>query len=407
MMRALQGTRRAAVQAVPGNRITLYKNGGEYFPALLSALAAAQKEVWAETYIFESDTMGCQIADAFSDAARRGVKVHLLADGFGTRHVAPTLFEAMRAAGVSVHFFRPERGLFRLKKSRLRRLHRKIVVVDETVAFVGGINFLDDFNGSFSDTHPRYDYAVGVAGPVLASIVASVQSQWRTVDWLALRRLRGPIVGPFLPPLQDAAPRGVPTPEGQASLAFVARDNVKNRRAIERAYLAAIAAAKQDILIVSPYFLPGRHFRRALVNAAARGVRVRVLLQGRADHPLMQWATRALYPGMLAKNVELYEYDESMLHGKVAVVDTHWATVGSSNLDPFSLILNREANIVALDEPFARTLLYSVEEEITLRATKLDRDYWCEIAVWSRMKAWAAFMLSRVMAGMVGVRADY
>lgn len=389
------------MKLVDGNSISLLKNGAAYFPALISAIDAAVTEVRVETYIFEDDRSGTAIAHSLSRAAQRGVAVRVLVDGFGSRHVPAAFFESMRRAGVMLLVFRPERGQFQIRKSRLRRVHRKIVLIDHATAFVGGINFIDDFNHNLSTAHPRYDYAVSVQGPVVTEIEASMRHIWRNVSWAALKRTREERL--------SVARQAMLKPQaiaGGAALAFVARDNFRHRRDIERAYLAAIVGARHEVLIMSPYFLPGRRFRRALIRAAKRGVKVRVLLQGPADHPLLQWATRALYPGLLAASVRLYEYQASMLHGKVAVIDGQWATVGSSNLDPFSLILNREANIVAVNQEFAATLKQSVEAEIAANARQLDADYWCRISRWDRLKAWAAFGLSRVMAGMVGVRAD-
>jgi cardiolipin synthase A/B len=383
-------------QIIPGNTITLLKNGAEFFPALEAAIDRAQVDIRIETYIFCEDTSGIRIANALKRAASRGVSVRVLVDGFGSRDTDPRFFQSIRDTGVRLLFFRPERGLFDFRKSRFRRVHRKIVLIDGKEGFVGGINLIDDFTENLSETAPRYDYAVMLEGPILAPISTSAYHLWRVVKWFSLKR-RG----------IDFQPPAVATTHiGNATLSFVARDNFRQRRDIENAYLHAIRSAKREILIASPYFLPGLRLRRAMVAAAKRKVRVTILLQGRADHPLMQFATQSLYDMLLKAGIALYEYQPAMLHGKVAVIDDDWATVGSSNLDPFSLLLNREANIIAHDAAFATTLRESVMEEIRTNATRLDPDAWKARSVWTKLRSWLAFGLGRMLTAFAGVKSD-
>ena len=171
-------------------------------------------------------------------------------------------------------------------------------------------------------------------------------------------------------------------------------------------YQSAIAGAAKKILIMSPYFLPGRALRRALREAAKRGVVVTLLLQGRADHPLMQLATRALYDQMLRAGIQIYEYEISMLHGKVAVVDDAWATVGSSNLDPFSLFLNREANVIVFNADFAKQLRGSIESEIAINAKQMQALDWQCRSLWARIQSWLAYGFTKTVAGWVGIKGD-
>jgi cardiolipin synthase A/B len=383
---------------IQGNRITLLKNGEQYFPELEMAIDAAIKDIRIETYIFEDDQSGNRIANALKRAASRGVSVRLLVDGFGTGKTSAVFFDVMREAGVIVSVYRPARGWFDLSRRRVRRVHRKIALIDGHVGFVGGINFIDDFNKNFSDTHPRYDYAVKIEGPILADIYDSVTRLWRIVKLFDVKqrvRERG-----------AAVPVVSPVAVGEAALAFLTRDNVSHRRDIEREYRHAIVTAKAEIIIVNSYFLPGRRLRNSLMRAARRGVAVTVLLQGRADHPLLQLATRSMYDKLLAAGIQIYEYHTAMLHGKVAVIDREWATVGSSNLDPFSLLLNREANIVSLDKSFAETLRASILEEISQHATQLNFASWQQRSVWQRVQSWFALLVARVMSGLVGVKTD-
>ena len=376
---------------LPGNRVDLLETGDEYFPALLSAIAAARTEIRLETYIFADDTTGRRVAAALALAARRGVKVCVLADGFGARHFAQSLGPELVAAGVEVLVYRPQVSPLSLRRHRLRRLHRKLVCIDARIAFVGGINIIDDLQDG-SATPPRYDYAVRVEGPLLQPIHASMRRLWQLVRWTTFKhRARDANLAP--PPAERP---------GEVRAAFVMRDNLRHRRDIEAAYLRAIGAAKHELLLANAYFLPGRRFRRALLAAAQRGVKVTVLLQGRVEYLLLHYATRALYGALLGAGVRIFEYRRSFLHAKVAVVDGTWATVGSSNIDPFSLLLAREANVVVSNGDFASGLLKSLRRAMEAGAVEVERDDWQRKPPWARAAHWAAYGLVRLLIGLAG-----
>jgi cardiolipin synthase len=330
-----------------GNRLQLLKSGGEYFPALISAIEQARHEIHLETYIFADDAIGRRVAAALAHAARRGVAVRVLVDGFGARDFEAGMGSGLAAAGAEVLTYRPEAGRFVMRRHRLRRMHRKLAVIDGSIGFVGGINVLDDFDAGVA---PRFDYAVRVEGPLVVRLHLAVRHVWRIVRWARLGRR---------PPPPASLPRQ-PVAAGTMRGALLLRDNLAHRHDIEYAYLDAIRGARREILIANAYFLPGRRFRQALLLAAQRGVKVSLLLQGRSDHVLFHYATQALYDRMLAAGVRVYEYDQAELHAKVAVVDDDWATVGSSNIDPFSLLLAREANLVVRDAGFAAELRASL-----------------------------------------------
>ncbi|MGL1833212.1 cardiolipin synthase ClsB [Rhodocyclaceae bacterium SMB388] len=376
-----------------GNRVELLESGAQYFPAIEREMDRAASEIYVETYIFEADATGRRIAAALGRAAARGVTVRVLVDGFGGRPFVDALLEPLAAAGVAVLVYRPEIRALSLRRHRLRRLHRKLVVVDARVAFVGGINIIDDLTKG-GPPSPRYDYAVRVEGPLLPSIVASVRRLWWLVSWANMKR-RGKRLA--LP-----APRGEPI--GDMRAAFLIRDNLGHRRDIEEAYLGAIDAAREEVLIASAYFFPGRRFRHALTVAARRGVRVIILLQGLSDHPILAYATKALYPYFLDRGIRLFEYHQSYLHAKVAVIDRHWATVGSSNIDPFSLLLAREANVVVDDPIFATRLRDSLENAIVAGASELHKEHWRRLPALRRMATWFAYQFVRFAIGIAGFR---
>ena len=380
---------------IPGNRLTLLRNGAEYFPALEAAIDHARREIFLESYIYEYDVTGRQISAALERAARRGVTVHLLLDGFGSRMLPKAVVEEMRAAGMQVMFYRPDVSL-RFKRHRLRRLHRKIAVIDTRIAFVGGINIIDDMDTP-DQIPPRFDYAVAVEGPLLAEIHQSARRLWALIGWLQLR-------------LHYSRRQKVPlriAPRGSIAAAFVRRDNIRYRGAIETAYLEAIDSATDEIIIANAYFLPGRRFRQALAQAAARGVRVVLLLQGRVEYVLLHYASRALYGMLLGAGIEIYTYHKSFLHAKVAVIDSRWATVGSSNIDPFSLMLAREANVVALDADFAGTLRGSLLQAIGEGSQQIMADRWKQLSYYQRFLAWASYGLVRLLMGMAGYARRY
>jgi cardiolipin synthase len=318
--------------------------------------------------------------------------------------------------GVQLEVFRPlDRWYAWLQPGQLRRLHHKLCVCDGEVAFVGGINLIDDrhdMNHGWFD-EPRLDFAVETRGPLAASVHATARAMWaRAHLWRgwreevraiarsarpgrqAMRVLRG--LRAVTPPAGDAG-------QGPMRAAFVVRDNVRQRRAIERSYVEAIRHARLRVDIAVPYFYPGRSFRLALRRAARRGVRVRLLLQGKVDYRIAALAARVLYDQLRVDGVLIYEYTPAFLHAKVAVVDDDWATVGSSNIDPLSLLLNLEANVVVRDADFAQALAARFDDafadSLAVTDTPLRSGWrgWLQRA----LVAWAAALYLR-LAGITG-----
>lgn len=378
-----------SVAFLPGNRISLLETGAQYFPALLDAIATAERSIHLETYIFADDATGRAVTAALSAAARRGVAVRVLVDGFGARGFATGLGREIVAAGGVVEVYRPEVAWLRLRRHRLRRLHRKLAVIDGRIAFVGGINIIDDVDTP--GLGPRFDHAVRIEGPLVEPICTSMLHLWRLVGWARLRRR----------PPKEVAKRCQPTPHaGDVIAAFVTRDNLRHRRDIEEAYLEAIGYATGDVLIANAYFLPGRRFRHALIAAAQRGCRITVLLQGQVEYALLHYATQALYRQLLAHGIRIFEYRAGFLHAKVGVIDGDWATVGSSNIDPFSLLLAREANVIVKDAGFAATLRTSLMRAITTEAVEITAPALARSGWLARSQRWLAYGLVRLMLGV-------
>ena len=376
----------------PGNRIGLLRSGREYFPALVSAIETAKREVWLECYIFADDAAGRTVADALVRAAQRGVAVRVLVDGWGARHyLTPPLESMLRDGGVDLMRYRPDIAPWDFHSNRLRRLHRKLCHVDGKIAFVGGINIIDDVNTP-GQKPPRVDFALRIEGPLLVSIVRTMERVWAINE---LAQLQQSDVSLF-PVLRRAQRMGAQTAK------FLIRDNLRHRRDIEHSYLAAIRTAKRDILIASSYFFPGIRFRRALIAASERGVAVTLLLQGRVEYLLLHYATRALYGQLLSAGITIEEYHQSFLHAKVAVIDDHWATVGSSNIDPYSLLMAREANVVVRDPFFSLQLRSELEKMIGEGARRVPPQHWALRPRAYKALLWIAYGVVRLMMGMIG-----
>ena len=386
---------------VEGNRLTLLKNGEQYFPALVAEIDAAKAEVFLESYIFADDQTGSLVALALARAASRGVATHLLIDGFGGKDFAPRFRELLSNAHAEVLVFRPAISPWPpwRQRMRLRRMHRKLACIDGAVAFVGGINIIDDYHTP-NQTPPRYDYAVRIEGPLAARVHAEAAKLWMRVSWATFGK-RWPgfsaLSGGAPPP---APPQGGPA-AGSHRAALAVRDNLRHRRDIEDAYLELLDAAREEVVIASAYFFPGRRFRAALVRAARRGVNVTVLLQGRVEHALLHYASRALYGPLLSAGIRLHEYHRSFLHAKVAVFDGRIASVGSSNIDPLSLLLAREANVFVDDAKFAGQLRASLHEAIENGSAAVPARRG-RLRLLLRAQIWISYRIARLLLAFYG-----
>jgi len=347
---------------VDGNSVQLLINGEQYYPRVFEAMSQAREEILLETFIIFDDKVGQQLQQVLIDAARRGVRVEVAVDGYGTADLPDSFIAAMTDAGVSFHAFDPQPRLVGMRTNLFRRLHRKIVVVDGERAFIGGINYSADHLGDFGPM-AKQDYAVEVVGPVVAQVHA------------ASKRLMSPVLQP------PSAVRPLTEPAGTCTAVLVERDNKVRSTDIEAHYLQAFRSARRRIVVANAYFFPGYRLMRELRNASRRGVEVRLILQGQPDMRWVRALSRLLYNYLLRDGVAIHEYCQRPLHGKVALVDDEWATVGSSNLDPLSLSFNLEANLFIRDRAFNQQLnqhLQALAREqckpVTLE--RMVRGYW-------------------------------
>ena len=279
---------------------------------------------------------------------------------------------------------------------------------DRKVAFCGGINVLDDLNDPNHGAleAPRFDFAARVEGPILGPISRYMINQWLRLDWRrtsSKRELENAIETWFSRGEWQQARAG----DGDVRVALVTRDNVRNRRSIERAYLAAIKLAKSEVILCNAYYFPGVRFRNVLVAASKRGVRVRLLLQGRPEYPIQHYASQMLYDELLAAGIEIHEYTTSFLHAKVGVVDEDWATVGSSNIDPFSLLLAREANLVVRDAAFAKAVRERVEQAIVNDSVPVHAAHRGGNNLTTRLTHAISYAVLRLAVALTGVTGRY
>jgi cardiolipin synthase A/B len=372
------------------NDVTLLHCGAEFFPALIAAIDAARFELYLETYIFTLDLIGEAVKDALIRATSRGVDVHVITDWLGTGHRQSMILNQMLVdAGIHHRVFNSwfKRGV--------ARTHRKICVVDRRVAFLGGLNINHDYisDDGFNEplAAPRWDIAVRIKGPLVSVIHHDMQSQWHLLRGLSLRS-RWEL---FRERRKTAHTAG----KGPALAALVVRDNLRNRRTIQKAYLKALGGARRSAMLANPYFAPGRKLRDGLAAAAARGVEVTLLI-GVGQFRIQDAVAHSFYPRLLKSGVRIVEYRKTQLHGKVAVIDDEWSTVGSSNWDGLSLLINHEANVVVKDAKFARTLREKIEQAVAEGVTVRMEDY-VNIPWYERAWYGAASMLYKVILRVV------
>jgi cardiolipin synthase len=353
-----------------GNAVNLLINGEEFFPRVFECIRAAKREVLLETFILCEDEVGWALQKTLIAAAKRGVRVEFTIDDFGTADLEDNFVSQMVQAGVKLHLFAPAPRLLGLRLNMFRRLHRKIVVVDGEIGFLGGINYCNDHLTRFG-ANAKQDHAIEVRGPVVADIRKScIEILHCSSDLNAAPKRQG-----------DTEKPAEIKPLGNARVLLAVRDNTRHKTDIEQHYLYAIRHAKKRLVLAHAYFFPGYRLLRALRNAARRGVQVVLILQGQPDMPWVRTLSRLLYGYLMRDGVKIYEYCERALHSKLAIADSHWATVGSSNLDPLSLSLNLEANLVVDDAKFNQQLYDHLLElaqkncnPISIEAAK--RGYW-------------------------------
>lgn len=372
------------------NRVELLENGEEYFPRVFEAMRAAKSEILLETFIVFEDKVGAELQQILIEAAQRGVRTTVSLDGFGCGELSTGYLSALSHAGVHLQIFDPAPKHLGIRTNWFRRLHRKIVVVDGLIAFIGGINFSGDHLADFGP-EAKQDYSVEIQGPVVADIhhFALLQSgrPGRARFWWQRRR-------------QRLAEMAFTDHDGQVRLVF--RDNDQHNTDIEDVYLQVLRKAKRRVIIANAYFFPGYRLLREIRNAARRGVDVRLILQGQPDMLVAKLAARMTYDYLLRAGVQIHEYCQRPLHGKVALVDDDWSTVGSSNLDPLSLSLNLEANVLIRDRAFNQHLYERLEDLSQNHCKAMDAKLLPRGRIWHMTVGFLVFHFLRHFPAMAG-----
>ena len=342
-----------------GNRVVAFQNGCQIFPAMLEAIRSARHSINFETYIYWSGEIGREFAETLAAKARDGIAVHVLIDWLGSQKIDESLIALMQEAGILVERYRPLRwyNLGRLNN----RTHRKLLVVDGVVGFTGGVGIADQWMGDAEDAEHWRDSHYRVEGPAVAQIQGAFIDNWSETRGEVLH---GPEYFPDLPPAGRTVAHIFHSSPGEGSAS------------VRLMYLLAIAAARRSIRIAASYFVPDDLVTRMLVEARERGVEVEVLLPGRhIDQKLVRHASRARWEPLLAAGVEIWEYQPTMYHCKVAIVDDYWVSVGSTNFDNRSFRLNDEANLNVFDGGFAAEQAKVFERDKS-RARRIDLEAW-------------------------------
>lgn len=362
----------APAELVPGHRVTLLQNGAMAYPRMLEAIRSAQRHVLLETFTFADDATGAEFHRALAERARAGVAVRVMYDGVGSKETPRDFFGELRAAGCRVNEYHPFHRILASPK-RLRRNHRKLLVVDGAVAFAGGLNIAREYAHEWRDT------AVEIRGPIVADLAYMFLDIWQKEERKS----------PRLPT------PGVPPPEGPVHAVAISSDRWKNRWRLARAYRHAVENARRTVWISNAYFVPSRKFLQALRRAAARGVDVRILIPASNDILPVYYATRALFARLLRWKVRLFEWQGVMMHAKSAVIDGEWSTVGSYNIDHLSLLHNLELSVIIVDREFGAAMERMFEGDLRT-CREVDSATWRK-RPWHRRVAERFFYLFRTL----------
>ncbi len=360
-----------------GNLVTTLVNGGKIFPAMLGAINAAQKSITFETFVYESGTVGTQVTEALANRARAGVKVHVIIDAVGGAPMDPSFVPTLREAGAQVLIYRPV-NLFTLDKVN-HRTHRKILVVDGRIGFTGGVGIGDAWDGDCDGPSCWRDNHYMIQGPVVGSLQAAFNDNWMEA--------RGELLdGPdYFPALEPAGPHYgqvvISSPEtGSACMLLM--------------YLLSINAAEHSLYLATPYFVPDEMTLTTLEAARHRGVVVRIIVPSVLnDSWVARSASRAVWGKLLRAGVEIYEYQPTLYHTKLMVVDGLWTSVGSTNVSNRSFRLNDEMNLNVYDADFAAKQVALLEKDIA-RSRRITLEEWNNRSMGDRFKNFLGWLVS-------------
>lgn len=346
-------------EVVSGNRVTVLLNGDEIYPALLEAIHGAKRSITFEMFIYWSGDIGKKFSEALAERARAGVKVHVIIDGVGSGKIEDAYVEQMETAGVQVVRYNPPRW-FNLGRVN-NRTHRKLIIVDGAVGFTGGVGIADQWTGNAQDPDHWRDTHFRVEGPVVAQMQGAFMDNWTEETGVVLHG------DPYFPALKPAG--------GQFAQVFTSSPG-GGADSMQLMYLLSIAAAEKSIVLSAAYFVPDSVEIKTLVAALKRGVSVRIIVPGEhIDTESVRRASRGRWGALLDAGAEIHEYEPTMFHCKIMVIDELWTSVGSTNFDSRSFAVNDEANLNVYDREFAKQQIRIFEDDLK-RSRRITREEW-------------------------------
>ena len=342
---------------INGNRVTLLKDGKEAFPSMISAIEGASSTINLETYMLRSDRTGWRFGEILAEKSSEGVEVNIIYDSLGSLDCGEDFLQFLQSRGINILEYNP---IAPWKKGWrwLRRNHRKILVVDGRVGFTGGINIADDYSDPSEGGKGWRDTHIKIEGPVVRELQRLFLSTWK----------KSAGERKYFPYLEES---------GDTPVQIVGSREIRNRKAIKKAYINAIKNAKQSIYLTNAYFIPDRGILRAIWNACKRGVEIVLILPGISDVKVVQYASRSLYSRLLSQGVKIYEREGKVLHSKTAVIDGEWSTIGSYNMDHRSYLYDLEVNAIIYGREFGEKVKTVFMDDLK-DCRKIELDKWKE-----------------------------
>jgi cardiolipin synthase len=361
------------------NKVRWIQSGSAYFDELCELIASSEYEIHIQTYIFSSDHTGLKVAEALMDAAKRGVKVFLLIDAYGSKQLSETMEEQMAQTGIRI--FRYGRLYSQGRFHISRRLHRKIIVIDGKTAIIGGMNISDHYN-DIRGEKAWLDFAVIIEGDIPRKLRHICKARWKGYSFPKLND-------------NDPEPKGS---EYSIPVRIRRNDFVRNQNEIAVSYRQAIRQATKSLLFIGAYFLPGGRSRRLIRDTARRGVEIRVLVAERSDVGIMVNARRYLYAWLIRNGIRVFEYRKSNVHGKVLIADQQWLTIGSFDLNNLSTFSNIELNVDINHKHFSNDLsnhILNIMEEDCIEITKdLIEQH---SGIFEKFKLWCSYQIVKTL----------
>ncbi|OFY87649.1 MAG: hypothetical protein A3F72_13430 [Bacteroidetes bacterium RIFCSPLOWO2_12_FULL_35_15] len=363
---------------IKADEIRLVHSGNDYFDVLEKIIGEAKEIIHFHTYIFDGDETGIRIADALINAAERNVQVNVLLDGYGSRKLSKKIVKRLLDSGINFRFF----NLYFFQNIHIgRRLHHKIIVADQNIALIGGINIANKYKGTKEEL-PWLDYAILLKGKICEVVNKICQE----INQREFRKKKTSIITKHTEPETDFI-----------LAQFRVNDWLRGKNQIAASYFREIRKAKHSITIIASYFLPGLRLKKALIDAAGRGVEINIILSGISDVPVFRVATSYLYRVFLNHSINIYEWKKSILHGKVAVIDNEWTTIGSFNLNHLSAFGSIELNVDVLDKTFAKSCSKHFMDVIENGCEKIEVKTNNNHSFFYRLKRAVAFYFTRTI----------